>query len=51
MIIKDIFQIMEDYNIEDTLKLKKFKNIIRVTRRLKHMNKESKRLLLELVKQ
>lgn len=50
MVINNLFKIIEDYNIEDTLKLKKLKNLIKVTSKIKHMDKESKRLISELVK-
>lgn len=50
MVIENLFKIMDDFNIEDTLKLKKITNLIKVSSRLKHMDKESKRLISELVK-
>jgi hypothetical protein len=44
-----IFKILEDENIDDTLKLTKLKNIIKISQKFKNLDQETKKLLIELI--
>lgn len=44
-----IFKILEDEKIDDTLKLIKLKNIVKLSQKFKHLDKETKKLLIDLI--
>lgn len=47
--IDNLFKILEDENIDDTLKLMKLKNIIKVSHKFMNLDKETKDLIVELI--
>lgn len=45
----NLFKVLEDENIDDTLKLLKLRNVIRVSHKFLNLDKETKEMLVELI--